>query len=220
MGEVLEQQPASVQTFLLHTSILDRMCGPLCEAVLRNSLASGQEPAGQKTLEYLERANLFTVPLDNERCWYRYHHLFGSLLRQRLGQSLTPGEIAELHICASAWYENNDLLFEAFRHAAAANDVARAERLIESRGMGLHDPSVAIAILEWLDALPPLALDARPLLRVRSATLALMAGRTSGVEEKLLAAERSLQNLEPDLRHAQPDRTNCLCASHAGAHPL
>jgi LuxR family maltose regulon positive regulatory protein len=199
LEEVLEQQPASVQTFLLRTSILDRMCGPLCEAVLGSS-ASGQENTGQKTLEYLERASLFTVSLDNERRWHRYHHLFGSLLRQRLGQELTPEEIAKLHICASQWYENNDLMLEAFRHAAAANDLARAERLIESKGMGLHYYSVTTAILQWLDALPQPALDARPLLRVRSATLALMAGRTTGVEEKLLAAEKCLQDLELDAK--------------------
>jgi LuxR family transcriptional regulator, maltose regulon positive regulatory protein len=211
LEEVLEQQPESIQTFLLRTSILDRMCGPLCEAVGYRGDARaahpdiGQEtpatPAslrGQETLERLERANLFVVPLDSERHWYRYHHLFGSLLRQRLRQHLSSGQIAELHICASAWYESNGLLFEAFHHAAAANDVERAERLIENKGMGLHYHSVATAILDWLDALPPPALDARPLLRVRSATLALMAGRTNGVEEKLLAAERSLQNAEPD----------------------
>ena len=89
--EVLQQQTASVQTFLLRTSILDRMCGPLCDAVLRgwqsHPSASGQETAGQETLEYLEHANLFIVPLDNERRWYRYHHLFAELLRQRLQQS-------------------------------------------------------------------------------------------------------------------------------------
>ena len=84
--EVLQQQSESVQTFLLRTSILDRMCGPLCDAVLLDSAASGQE-----TLEYLEHANLFIVPLDNERRWYRYHHLFAELLRQRLQQSLGTG---------------------------------------------------------------------------------------------------------------------------------
>ena len=86
--EVLQQQTESVQTFLLRTSILDRMCGPLCDAV-------GLDPAvsGQATLEYLERANLFIVPLDNERHWYRYHHLFGDLLRKRQGQSLAPEEL-------------------------------------------------------------------------------------------------------------------------------
>ena len=81
--EVLHQQPGSVQTFLLRTSILDRLCGPLCDAVLLDPAVSGQE-----TLEYIERANLFLVPLDNERRWYRYHHLFADLLRQRLHQGM------------------------------------------------------------------------------------------------------------------------------------
>ena len=100
--EVLQQQPESVQTFLLRTSILDRLCGPLCDAVLGSPSASGQE-----TLEYLERANLFIVPLDNERRWYRYHHLFAELLRQRLHQSARivcrdmRGSVAEYHIRAS-----------------------------------------------------------------------------------------------------------------------
>ena len=122
--EVLQRQPEGIQIFLLRTSILDRMCGPLCDAVLLDpsvsgQAAAGQNTAGQSTLEYLERANLFIVPQDNERHWYRYHHLFGDLLRKRLGQSLTPEGIAELHIYASEWYENNDLMLEAFRHAAS-----------------------------------------------------------------------------------------------------
>ena len=96
LEEVLQQQSESVQTFLLRTSILDRLCGPLCDAVLHDPAGSGQE-----TLEYLERANLFIVPLDNERRWYRYHHLFGDILRQRLGQRLSPAEIAEYHLRAS-----------------------------------------------------------------------------------------------------------------------
>src|SRR5207249_295390 len=104
--EVLGQQPESVQTFLLRTSILDRLCGPLCDAVLLTPSGSGQE-----TLEYLEHANLFLVPLDNERRWYRYHHLFADLLRQRLHQrsASSPGDevgdVTELHRRASVWYE-------------------------------------------------------------------------------------------------------------------
>ena len=137
--EVLHQQPANVQTFLLHTSILDRLCGPLCDAVLLDPTASGQE-----TLEYLEHANLFIVPLDNERRWYRYHHLFADLLRQRLHQSITSRQeineiqLDELHIRASSWYEDNGLEMEAFQHAAAANDIERAARLIEGDGIPLH----------------------------------------------------------------------------------
>ncbi len=199
MEEVLGQQSKTIQTFLLRTSILERLCGPLCDAVLLDASASGQE-----TLEYLERANLFIVPLDNERRWYRYHHLFADLLRQRLGQSLVPGEIAGLHIQASEWYESNSLTFEAFRHATAAKDVERAERLIESEAIGSHFRSVAIPILDWLASLPKPVLDARPRLWVRSATLAMMAGQPTGVEEKLQAAEAvfaaqtALQDAEPD----------------------
>ena len=193
LEEVLQQQSESVQTFLLRTSILDRMCGPLCDAVLLAPSAPGQE-----TLEYLEHANLFIVPLGSERHWYRYHQLFGDLLRQRLEQSLTLGEIAKYHIRASQWYENNDLAFEAFRHATAANDVERAKRLIQSKEMPLHFRGVTMAVLDWLASLPTMVLDAKPWLRVKSATLALVTGQTTDVEEKLQAAERALQNIEPD----------------------
>jgi LuxR family transcriptional regulator, maltose regulon positive regulatory protein len=130
--EVLLQQPESVQAFLLRTSILDRMCGPLCDAVLQGSSATGQE-----TLEYLDHANLFLVPLDDERRWYRYHHLFSELLRQRLHQSIassTGDEVLdenELHISASQWYEDNGLEIEAIHHALVAEDFERAASLIE-----------------------------------------------------------------------------------------
>jgi LuxR family maltose regulon positive regulatory protein len=134
--EVLHQQSISVQTFLLRTSILDRLCGPLCDAVLLDRSASGQA-----TLEYLARTNLFIVPLDNERRWYRYHHLFADLLRQRLQQrrASSPRDeatgVADFHMRASQWYEDNGLEIEAFQHAAAANDIERAERLIEGAGV-------------------------------------------------------------------------------------
>ena len=108
--EVLQRQSASVREFLLSTAILDRLCGPLCDAVTQDPAA-----AGQKTLVTLERANLFIVPLDNERRWYRYHHLFSELLRQRLHQQLPADTITELHIRASIWYEANDLELEAFQ---------------------------------------------------------------------------------------------------------
>ena len=201
--EVLQQQSENIQTFLLHTSILDRMCGPLCDAVLLDPSASGQE-----TLEYLEHANLFIVPLDNERRWYRYHHLFRDILRQRVRQSIalsamdeTKG-LAELHTRAGEWYENNDLMLEAFRHAVAADDVERAERLMESKRMPLHLLGAATVIKNWLEALPKPVLDARPSLWVRSATLSLVGGQPTGGEEKLQAAEAAiaaaLQGTEPD----------------------
>jgi LuxR family maltose regulon positive regulatory protein len=159
--EVLQQQPEDVQTFLLRTSILDRMCGPLCDAVLGSPSASGQQ-----TLEYLEHANLFIVPLDNERRWYRYHHLFAELLRLRLHKKISSGDekesVTEFHIRASQWYEDNGLEFEAFQHAAAANDIERAERIIEGNGIPLHFRGAVATILNWLVSLPKSVLDARP----------------------------------------------------------
>jgi LuxR family maltose regulon positive regulatory protein len=201
--EVLHQQPANIQKFLLRTSILDRLCGPLCEAVLLESSTSGQE-----TLEYLERSNLFIIHLDNERRWYRYHHLFADLLRQRLQQDLATSKedaesrMKELHIRASQWYEDNGLELEAFQHAAAANDIERAERLIEGKGIPLHLRGAVTSILEWLEGLPASVLDARPSLWWRHASLLLINGQTTGVEEKLQAAEQGvaavLQGTEPD----------------------
>ena len=138
--EVLGQQSESVRTFLLRTSILGRLCGPLCDAVLHGEYGPTPSASGQETLEYLEHANLFIVPLDNERRWYRYHHLFADLLRQLLHALYPhqPDSVAQYHIRASQWYEDNALQIEAFRHAAAANDIERAERLIKGGGIPLH----------------------------------------------------------------------------------
>src|SRR6266446_4572656 len=173
--EVLGQQSERVQTFLLRTSILERLCGPLCDAVVLDSSASGQA-----TLEYLDHANLFLVPLDNERRWYRYHHLFADLLRQRLQQSTDSSpedeeiDVAELHIHASVWYEDHGLEIEAFHHAVAAHDVERAERLMEGKGIPLHFRGAVTAILDWLESLPETVLDARPSLWVRYGSLLLV----------------------------------------------
>jgi LuxR family maltose regulon positive regulatory protein len=158
--EVLGQQAESIQTFLLHTSILDHLCGPLCDAVLSRgageqgsagefspsppSTSSGQallprisaplyldpSASGQETLEYLEHANLFIVPLDEERRWYRYHHLFADLLRQRLRQK-QPDWGPTLHHRASEWYEQNGFADEAIEHALRGEDFERAAHLLE-----------------------------------------------------------------------------------------
>ena len=197
--EVLHQQSESVQSFLLRTSILDRLCGPLCDAVLRNPSFSGQ-----KILEYIERANLFIVPLDNERRWYRYHPLFADLLRQRLQQrsASSPGDegrdVAELHKRASVWYEDNGLEMEAFHHAAAANDIERTERLIEGAGVPMHYRGAAVPVLHWLESLPTTVLDARPSLRVTYASALFFVGQHTAVEQKLQAAEAALRNAEAD----------------------
>jgi len=189
--EVLHRQPYEVQAFLLRTSILERLCAPLCDAVLDDTSASGQ-----KTLEYLERANLFIVPLDNVRCWYRYHHLFVELLRQRLGQRQTSAEIAEYHMRASQWYENHNLDIEAFQHAATAGEVGHAIRLIGGKGIPLYHRGATVPILNWLESLPKTELDKRPMLWLIYARALTSSGQTSGVEEKLQAAETALQGTE------------------------
>jgi len=199
--EVLQQQSESVQTFLLRTSILERMCGSLCDAVLCDSSVSGQE-----TLEYIEQANLFIVPLDNERRWYRYHHLFADLLRQRLHQSIASStgdaesRVNELHIRASQWYEYIGLEIEAFYHAAAAHDVERAARVVDGKGMPLYYRGIVGPVFHWLEALPTIVLDARPSLWVMYASLLLFNGQSTGIEQKLQAAEASLQSAELDTR--------------------
>ncbi len=187
--EILKRQSESIQAFLLRTSVLDRLCGPLCEAVLPTPSASGQE-----TLEHLERANLFIIPLDNERHWYRYHHLFADLLQQRLHQSTY--DVTELHRRASIWFEDHGLEIEAFQHAAAAHDIDRAARLIEGKGMPLHVRSALIPELNWLESLPASVLDEKPILWVLYAGALTTAGQTTGVEQKLQAAETALQGAE------------------------
>jgi LuxR family maltose regulon positive regulatory protein len=197
--EVLGQQSERVQTFLLRTSILDRFCGPLCDAVVLDPSASGQA-----TLDYLEHANLFLVPLDNERRWYRYHHLFAELLRLRLQQSIASSpadaesQVNALHLRASLWYEDHGLELEAFHHAVAAHDVERAARLVEGKGMPLQFRGAVAPVLHWLESLPTMVLDARPALWVMYASALSMTGVLPGVEEKLQAAEAALQGKEPD----------------------
>jgi LuxR family maltose regulon positive regulatory protein len=211
--EVLERQPEEVRAFLLQTSVLERMCAPLCDAVLNVTseaaplAGSPQRISSQAMLEKLERSNLFIIPLDNERHWYRYHHLFADLLRQRLHQrsAWSPRDdrdgVAELHIRASQWYEDHGLEIEAFEHAAAANDLERAERLIEGAGVPLHFRGAGAPVLHWLHSLPTTVLDARPSLWVTYASaLFFVAHQHTAVEEKLQAAEAALHGTEMDDR--------------------
>ncbi len=198
--EVLQQQSETLQTFLLYTAILDRMCGSLCDAVVIG-IAEGQQ-SSQAILEMIETANLFIVPLDSERGWYRYHHLFADLLRQRLEQRLSSSTtneavtVAELHKRASEWYEANGLEIEAFQHAAKANDIGRAERLIEGNGMPLHFRGAIAPVLSWLTSLPKQALDAYPSLWTTYASTLLVGGQATNAEQKLEAAEAALQDAE------------------------
>ncbi|WP_342663548.1 LuxR C-terminal-related transcriptional regulator [Paenibacillus pinihumi] len=192
--EVLHQQPENVQAFLLQTSILESMCAPLCDAVIGHNATGKAGDSGQSMLEYLDQANLFIVPLDNERRWYRYHHLFAGLLRTRLSRgSALPATEAELHIRASRWYENNGFILEAFQHAAAARDIASAARLAEGEGMPLIFRGAAAPVLNWLDTLSQEELEERPSLSVMHAAALLLVSQLGNVEQKLQAAEKALK---------------------------
>lgn len=188
LEEVLRQQPEPVQSFLLRTSVLNRFCGPLCDAVLQGG-------ESQKTLDYLEQANLFIVPLDNERRWYRYHHLFADFLRQRLRQNHQP---ATFHVRASEWYENNGLEMDAFHQAVAATDIARAMRLIEGSGTPLYFRGEMEPVVHWLQAQPHKVLNAYPSLWVTFAWALFIAGQSKEVGAKLLAAEAALRDINTD----------------------
>ena len=142
--EVFERQPPHLQRFLLHTAILDRLCGTLCDALLLGSEApdatSDADPRqaySQVLLLELERANLFVIPLDDERRWYRYHHLFAEVLRARLVHGAGAGTVATLHCRASAWYEAHGSVADAVQHALAGTDWDRAARLIDQHALAL-----------------------------------------------------------------------------------
>ena len=182
--EVLLQQPEKIQAFLLRTSILERMCGPLCDAVLLDASASGQE-----TLAYLERANLFIIALDHDRRWYRYHHLFGDLLRQRLGQAR---ELPEDHLRASAWYETHADLAQAFHHALAAGDFERAARLAEAAWQQMERSFQTAAWLGWVKKLPQSTISSRPWLSVQIGWAFSDLGEIEPSETSLQNAERAL----------------------------
>ncbi len=188
--EVLGQQPESIQTFLLRTSILDRLYGPLCDAIIGSS---SRLTSGQETLEYLERANLFIVPLDNERLWYRYHHLFGELLRKRLRQNLVPGEIAGLHILASQWYEQNRFPSDAIHHAFAAEDFERVARLAELNWPAMNESVQSIKWLGWMKKISEEIIRTRPVLCVNCAWAYLNAGELEAAEAKMQNAEYWLE---------------------------
>ncbi len=182
--EVLHRQPEPVQQFLLQTSILDRLSGPLCDAV------TGQD-GGKAKLAALERGNLFLIPLDDRRRWYRYHQLFADVLHAHL-QDEQPGEVPDLHRRASAWLEQNDEPAEAIRHSLAAGDFERAADLVELAIPAMRRSRQETAVRGWLELLPDEVIRVRPVLSVGYAGALLAHGELEGVEGRLRDAERWL----------------------------
>ena len=172
--EVLSGQPASARTFLLQTSILNTLTAPLCDALTGSS-------GSQAMLERLERDNLFVVPLDDERRWYRHHHLFADFLRGRLERE-SPERVAELHLRAAAWHERNGWTSAAVGHALSAEDHYRAASLIERTVGEMWFRGEVLTLLGWLHALPEEERRRRPQLLLEHATALMIVGRLEDVE--------------------------------------
>jgi len=180
--EVLEQQPEQLRAFLLETSILGRLSGPLCDAV------TGRE-GSQALLEQAERAGLFLVPLDEARGWWRYHQLFADLLRARLQQE-QPARVAQLHRNAAAWYEEHGLADDAIAHAAAAGEMLWAARIIEQHFDAVYNMHGEAATIDrWLSVLPDDLVRSRPRLLLAQAHMAAISGHTEVVEPLLDAVD-------------------------------
>ncbi len=186
LEEVLHQQSEGIQAFLLQTAILERLNGSLCDAL------TGQNN-GQEILEYLEHVNLFVVPLDNERRWYRYHHLFADLLRQRLRQA-QPQQQPTLHLRASEWYEANRFTEQAIEHALRAKDHERAACLAETAWREMHMNYGGLYWLRWVEAIPDEVVRSRPLLSAGYGWSLIDFGDLEGADLRLRDAERWLDS--------------------------
>lgn len=189
LEEVLQKQPAIVQEFLLSTSILNRLSGSLCDALLQNESSSAQG-----VLEQLERANLFVITLDDERNWYRYHHLFRDLLRQRLNQTYSKDEVAGMNIRASEWFEREGEVGEAFLHAMSAGDVERAARLLEQNWLAMDENFQTGTWLGWANQLPLSVRRLRPVLLTQIGWSYMDAGNAEASESSLKDAEACLKS--------------------------
>jgi len=182
-GEVLDRQAEEIREFLLETSVLERLSGELCDAV------TGR-PGGQAMLEAIERANLFLVPLDDVRGWWRYHQLFAGLLRVRLLQQ-QPDRVTALHRAAAAWHEAHGLADDAVRHAVAAGDTTWAARLIEQHFDPVYLTGESATLRRWLAQLPAELVRSRPRLGLALTFVALISGDVAAAAAPLEAAERA-----------------------------
>jgi LuxR family maltose regulon positive regulatory protein len=207
LEEVLAGQSPEIQRFLLYTSILERLTVPLCDAVLANDegtmhegndRSTGSESfllrGSASTLEYLERANLFLVPLDDERTWYRYHHLFADLLRTQLQKLLGAQGVAGLHLRAAAWHEQNGSLLEAIHHASMASDDERVERLILRDYMDLVSRGEMSSLRFWKGRLSKELVYSRPRLCIYEAYSHSWFGELDQADVLLDVAEKRIRS--------------------------
>ncbi len=234
--EVLDRQPQEVHAFLLQTSVLDRLNGSLCDAVCFGAMETDcdsaesdrahtgaahsdtvEEHSGQAILETLERGNLFVVPLDDTRSWFRYHHLFADVLHARLLDEL-PEVVPELHGRAAEWYERNGMRADAIRHALAAEDFERAAALVELAWPEMDGSFQPATWLKWKIALPDDIVRHRPILSVAHAWALLDGGEMEAGEAQLRAAEQLLDAPSSELIVVDDEQFRTLPASVATAH--
>jgi LuxR family transcriptional regulator, maltose regulon positive regulatory protein len=234
LDEVLKREPEPVRTFLLETSILARLCGPLCEAVLGASpdRVDGQAMRldgqamrldgqamrldGQAMLQELEQRNLFLVPLDDERHWFRYHHLFADVLNRHLNRFL-PNEVRELNRRASEWYERNGFVSDAVQHAFQAEDQERAVRLIEQNGCLLLTAGQVVTLNGWLASVASYV-PTHPWLGILKGWGLTLMGQQEQVPRILDNAERLLSGLAPALESTTEVRIMRGALAAARAH--
>ena len=193
--EVLKHQDAQTRAFLLQTSILSRMCASLCNSLVDIDPAGAQQE-GQIVLESLQKKNLFIIPLDEERRWFRYHHLFADALNRRL-EFQYPDLLPKLYHRASEWYEKNGLFGEAIQYALITGDRERAAQLVEQNGCYLLMSGELITLLKWMDAVEPY-FSARPWLLIQKGWALTLAGRMEPAEQAFKAGESLVSTMEPN----------------------
>lgn len=193
--EVVRRQPEAVQRFLMQTSLLDRLCAPLCNAVT-------SEGDGAAMLAYLRQRNLFIVALDQEHRWHRYHHLFADLLGNLRRKQWSAAEIREMHLRACEWYDENGLAAEAVRHALAAQDFYRTAQLIEDNSLAMVTRGQLTTLLRWIEALPEDVARSRPWLCIHQAWPLALAGKADAAEPLLQKVEQQVlqDDQRPDAR--------------------
>ena len=209
VGEVLERQPERVRNFLLQTAILDRLCAPLC-----NTVTDWED--GKEMLDVLERSNLFLIPLDDKRQWYRYHHLFADVLQAHLKEA-QPEQVSILHKRASAWYEQNRLQHDAIRHSLEARNFEHAAELIELAWSAMDHSYQSSTWLVWVKALPDELIRTRPVLSVGYAWALLDSGELESSETRLQDAEYWLDTPKDKMVVMDKEQFRSLPASIATA---
>ncbi|HET8564500.1 MAG TPA: AAA family ATPase, partial [Candidatus Binatia bacterium] len=195
LEEVVNRQPDEVQSFLLHTSVLEQLCAPLCDAIL------GRQTESSSVLDYLEQANLFVIPLDEERKWYRYHHLFRDFLQTRLNK-IQPEHVAALHRAASEWHAANGFLREAVQHALQTQDWEYAATLVEQHGVSLVLHGEISTIYEWCAAFPEEVMRVHPSLCLFQSNALVLGYRRQNrgrIEERLQQVEQAAAALDDKL---------------------